>query len=187
MTVIVGVPHGGRVYLGADSQTTSGSLSRHSHEGKLWAHGAMVFGLTGSPREAQILQYATALPELPATEHVHRWLCTEFVSAVREARKAAGYDERCTAQANVEAGPMIMFGLFGRLFAMYGDYQVSEYPDGAAVGSGETVARGSLHTTAQYDMLPRTRIDLALAAACAHDVYCAPPFTYLTSPKRKAA
>lgn len=186
MTVIVGIPHDGRVYLGADSQVTSGYLTEHYHEGKLWSHGAMVFGLTGSPREQQLLQYATAVPELPQPDQLHSWLCTTFVNVIREARKAAGYDERKNDQANVEYGPHAMIGVHGRLFVVMCDYAVLEHPHGTAIGSGATAARGSLHTSAQYIIGVRQRIDLALQAACANDIYCAPPFTYVTSPKCKS-
>lgn len=78
-----------------------------------------------------------------------------------------------------------MLGLRGRLFVLYSDYQVAEYPDGTAIGAGQTLARGSLHTSACYQMSVERRLTHALEAACTYDIYCSPPFTYLTSPKSR--
>lgn len=59
---------------------------------------------------------------------------------------------------------------------------MGEYPNGGAIGSGETAAWGSLHTTGALGCSgPVERIQLALEAACAHDLYCGPPFTYVST------
>lgn len=137
----------------------------------------MVFGKTGSPRGRQILEYATKIPK--RSGDLHAWLCTEFVAAIRQGRKDGGYEARFPN--GPECGPWVIIGAEGRLFVMYTDYQVSEYPLGAAIGSGETVALGALFATRGLKMAPRRRIDLALQAACAHNTNCGGPFRYASA------
>lgn len=179
MTVLVGVAHEGRVYLGADTAVTWG-YTQYAAPTKLWQHGAFVFGATGSLREAQIVEHRLVLPERHTGSDLRRWLVNDFTDALRTARREAGHEEKLTT--GVEQGPTLLFGIDGRLFTMDSAFAISEHTE-FAMGSGATAALGSLHTTSQYTIGVRTRIDLALQAACAHDIYCAPPFTYLTSPK----
>jgi ATP-dependent protease HslVU (ClpYQ) peptidase subunit len=176
VTIVIGIPHDGRVYLGADTQATGDNTIRRHHEPKVWRAAGMVFGLAGSPRERQIIQYATTIP--PRSGKLHAWLCTDFVAAIRRARRSSGYDEM--DGDGTECGPNMMIGVEGRLFVMYSDYQVSEFPLGAAIGSAEDVALGAMFATRGSKMAPRRRVEVALQAACTHDTYCSPPFKYIS-------
>lgn len=183
MTIIVGVVSDGHVYLGADSRGTHDCLSRPFIHPKAWAQSGLVLGLTGRVREQQIIQYCTSLPSPPEGDaDLMRWLCSTFIDAIREARKSAGYDERIDGQGQCEYGPVLMVGVRGRLFVLHGDYSVAEYLDAAAIGSGETAAWGSLRTTETLKLQdPKERLLLALEAACAHNVYCGPPYSFAST------
>lgn len=182
MTIIVGVPNGKHVYLGADSRATNGSLVRPNPHPKVWKKDGMVFGVSGRVRESQVIQHLTAFPALPEPDCLMSWLVGPFIDAIRSSVKAAGYDERIDGQPQCEYGPVMLVGVLGRLFGLHGDYSVAEYPDGGAIGSGEVAAWGSLQTSLLFDEeSPRERIRLALIAACAHDIYCAPPFTFVST------
>ena len=178
MTVLVGIAHEGRVYMGADTAETWGS-KQYPLPSKLWRAGPFVFGAVGCSREAQIVQHRLQIPERHADVPLLRWLVNDFVDALRTAKNDAGYTEKTTA--GVEQGPVLLFGIEGRLFTMASSFAIAEHRE-FALGSGSTAALGSLHTSGQYAIGVRTRLDLALQAACANDIYCAPPFTYLTSP-----
>lgn len=197
MTIIVGVTHDKNVYIGADSRSTWGDLVRPNVQPKVWRTTLgtedgdpheVVFGVSGRVREQQILRYRTQFPALPTTaDGLVPWLVGPFNDAFRVARKDAGFDERIEGQPNCEYGPVVMLGTMGRLFVLHGDHSVAEYEDSAAVGSGETAAWGSLHTTAALDtdhgaiaraLGPGDRVRLALEAACAHSTGCAPPLVY---------
>lgn len=182
MTIVVGVVEDGHVYLGADSRGSWGSLARPLTESKVWTQAGMVLGLTGRCREAQIIQHLTVLPSVPEdASRLVPWLCSDFIDAIRATRKTAGYDERMEGQSLCEYGPGLILGVRGRLFVVHGDYSVAEYPNGAAMGSGEAAARGSLHTSAALGVGAEQRVTLALEAACTHDIYCAPPFTCVST------
>jgi hypothetical protein len=183
MTIIVGIPHGGSVYLGGDAQGThaSGAFDIRT-EPKVWEHGGLVFGGTSSFRELQILRYRFALPALPESaddDSLWPWLVNAVVDALRTARKEAGCETKFGDGS--EAGPQFMLGVFGRLFVFETDYQVYEQPRGFAVGSGSPFALGSLSTSSNIWKSPHRRLEAALWAACAHDTGCRAPFTIVRS------
>ena len=178
MTVLGGIAHEGRVHLGADTAETFG-YQQFPVSSKLWRHGPMVFGGVGSTREAQIVEHRLQLPERGNAD-LMRWLVNDFVDAIRTARREAGHEEKLTT--GVERGPLLLFGAEGRLFTMDCAFALSEHTE-FAMGSGAAEALGSLHTSGQYAIGVQSRLTLALQAACAHNIYCAPPFTYLSTPK----
>jgi ATP-dependent protease HslVU (ClpYQ) peptidase subunit len=179
LTVIVGLAHKGRVYLGADSVATTGWHSRiHLVEPKVWQQGGCVFGLTGSTREQQIIEHRLQVPERKADVDVLRWLAVDFVDALRQARKDSGHDEKLTT--GPEVGCHFMMGVGGRLFILYDSYAFVEQPHGYAIGSGGELAIGSLHTSRLFMKQPEKRIEAALQAACYNNNTCAPPFTYVS-------
>lgn len=184
MTVIVGIPHNDRVYLGGDAQGTGQGSYDIRVEPKVWERDGLVFGSTSSFRAAQILRYRTTLPDLPEDaeddDALWPWLVNDFVDALREARRAAGSETKFGDGS--ESGPQFMLGVVGRLFVVDTDYQVYEQPRGFAVGSGSPEARGSLHTSAGFWRSPERRIRAALEAACAIDPSCRPPFTIVKTP-----
>lgn len=178
MTVLVGIPHNGVTWIGADSATNTGPFVRTTCESKVWRQGEFVFAGTGSVRESQLVTYRVTLPALVEGADVLRYLVVDFADAVRQARKDGGYDEK--EPRGQEAGPVLMIGYAGRLFLMYSDYAIEEHVDFAVHGCGREFAHGSLHTTSAAGWKgPKRRIEAALAAACSASPYCQPPFTIL--------
>jgi len=76
-----------------------------------------------------------------------------------------------------------MIGWRGRLFCVYSDLQVAEsaWPF-MALGCGDHLALGSLHSTEEYQHTPRERLTLALQAAEAFSAGVRGPFTILKAP-----
>lgn len=138
-------------------------------------------GYSGSPRTAQLLRYRLNV-SAPDTWDVDRFIATTFIDAVRDTCKEGGVAK---IESNQEAlgGSSFLVGIQGRLYGIYDDYQFSRAVAGhLAVGCGDEIALGSLHTTAQLDMSPQTRIQYALEAAAAYSAGCAGPFTIVDHP-----
>lgn len=180
MTVIVGLPHNGRVYLGGDSAGTTGWYSRiHLVEPKVWAQRDCVFGFTGDVREQQIIKHCLKVPERKDDADILHWLAVDFTNAHRQARKDAGHDEK--RDNGPEVGCHFMMGVEDRLFILFDDYSFAEQPHGYAIGSGGDLAIGSLHTSRLLLKRPAKRIEAALQAACYNNNCCTPPFTYVNT------
>lgn len=181
MTCIVGVEYDGGVLIGGDSAATAGWRQTTRADEKVFTNGPYVIGLTGSPRAAQLLRYRLNVGA-PDTWDVDRFIATTFVDAVRNTLKVGGYAET-TNVTKEELASAFLVGIQGRLYAIYGDYQFSRSTAGhQAVGCGDEIALGSLHTTAQLGMDPRTRAEYALEAAAAISAGCGGPFTIIDTP-----
>lgn len=183
MTCIVGLEHEGKVYIGGDSAGVAGwSLTVRADE-KVFTRtlpfgGQAVFGFTTSFRMGQIIRYVLDIPGEGITEPdgTDAWLVTRFVPALREAFQAHGYQK---VESDRAEGGTFLMGIGGRLYRIESDYQigraVSRYD---AVGCGDGLALGSMHTTrdASLRLEPRERVWFALEAAEAHNAGVRRPF-----------
>lgn len=175
MTCIVGIEHRGGVIIGGDSAATAGWRQTIRADDKVFANGPYVMGLTGSARAAQLLRYHLSLAA-PDTWDVDRFIATTFIDAVRDTMKRGGYAKSDSNQESV-GGSHFLVGVAGRVYAIYDDYQFSRSSAGyMAVGCGDEIALGSLHTTSKLKMDPYTRVEHALRAAAAVSAGCAGPF-----------
>ncbi|MBH1937403.1 hypothetical protein I5Q34_24570 [Streptomyces sp. AV19] len=179
MTVIVGLVHDGRVHLGGDSAGVGGYRLTVRQDPKVFRNGPYAMGFTTSFRMGQLLHHAFKAPK-PKGD-LDRFMTTVFVDKLRTCLKDGGWARKDSEQ---EEGGTFLVGVYGRLFAVYGDYQIAEPADGyAAVGCGDEFALGALHATAGMGLEPRKRLTLALAAAGYHSAGVSAPFTYVTARK----
>ncbi|GHG80452.1 hypothetical protein [Streptomyces griseocarneus] len=178
MTVIVGLVHEDQVHLGGDSAGVGGSRLTIRKDPKVFRNGPYAMGFCGSFRMGQLLHHAFKAPK-PKGD-LDRFMTTKFVNKLRTCLKEAGWARKESEQ---EQGGTFLVGIYGRLFIVYGDYQVAEPADGyAAVGCGNEFALGALHATTSTNLAPRERLTVALAAASHHSTDVSEPFTYTTAP-----
>lgn len=182
MTCIVGIEYDGGVLIGGDSAGTAGCSQTIRADEKVFTNGPYVMGFTSSFRMGQLLRYSLNAP-VPGTddhEDLDRFIATVFIEAVRDTLKSGGF---AVIDKGQEEGGTFLMGLAGRLYMIDNDYQFGRSVDGyAAVGCGDDIALGSLHTTAQYDIDPLERVQLALEAATALNGGVAGPFTIIDHP-----
>ncbi|MFE9886268.1 hypothetical protein [Streptomyces scopuliridis] len=181
MTVIVGLVHKGRVHLGGDSAGVSGYRLTVRRDPKVFATGPYVMGFTTSFRMGQLLHHAFKPPR-PKGD-LDRFMVTRFIDALRSCLKDGGWAQKDSEQ---ERAGCFLVGIHGRLYAIDSDYQVGESADNyAAVGSGDEIALGALHATANLSMKPRARLTAALTAADHHNAGVCAPYTYAATPKAR--
>ncbi|WP_435111897.1 hypothetical protein [Nocardiopsis synnemataformans] len=190
MTAIAGLVHEGRVHLAGDAAGVGGYSLTIRKDVKVFTHPQRevgrpeipdhwVIGYTTSFRMGQILQYHLSPPVVPEGVDLHRFMCTTFVDEMRKTFKEAGWARE---ESGIEETGTFLVGTCGRLFIVDSDYQVGEAADGyAAVGCGSDLALGALYATADSDLDPRGRLELALRAAVRHNAGVAPPFTFVSA------
>lgn len=140
MTCIVGIADKGKVYIGADSLGSNGFTKEVRIEPKVFENGQFVMGGTSSFRMLNLLKWKFNPPTLKEGDDLHKFMCTEFVDAVRKLFVDNGY---CVTSKDWESG-VFLIGVSGRLFKIEGDFQVAEY-EYIACGSGEYHALGSMY------------------------------------------
>lgn len=161
MTCIVGIKQDGKIYMGADSAGSGGTMLRVRSDRKVFIKEDFIMGFTSSFRMGELLQFSLDIPAHHNGVDVYAFMVTSFVNAVRECLKAGGYARK--EKEGEEAGTFLV-GYRGRIFKIYDDYQVSEhlFPYDAC-GCGENYALGVLY--ANVHLKPEDRIMQALAAA----------------------
>jgi ATP-dependent protease HslVU (ClpYQ) peptidase subunit len=157
MTCIVGLAQDGKVYVGADSASSNGWMTRATKLPKVFKVGAFIIGYTSSFRMGQILQYHLEVrPQ--GDESDDEYMVLGFVEAVRECLKEWGFAK---VDNNVETGGQFLVGYRGRLYHVDTDFQVNEMAGGFdACGSGQQFALGVVKVLEHLP--PRERITKAL-------------------------
>jgi ATP-dependent protease HslVU (ClpYQ) peptidase subunit len=180
MTCIVGLEHGGKVYIAGDSAGVAGDYSIETRcDEKVFANDGLLMGFTSSFRMGQLLRYALNVPERSAkTDSDMAYLVIDFIDAVRETFKDHGWmgeDEKR------DEGGTWLLGYKSKLYTIHGDFQVAKCADTyAATGCGEHLALGSLHATQNSLLTPEQRLTMALDAACYHSAGVRGPYTILS-------
>lgn len=170
MTCIAGIEHAGRVWLAGDSAASSDDgVVIAQRTPKVWRVGQIVVGCCGVAQWEGIWR-RISFPR-PVTRDVDAWVFNELHAAVSG---MVGEDDLEDSSALV--------GIGARLYYVEPDGNASRVGNGyCAVGTGDAVALGSLHTTARRKLLPRYRLTLALQAAAAHCTTVAPPFRFVNT------
>lgn len=163
MTCIVGLVEGDTVWIGGDSAAVGGYDLTVRTDEKVFRNGPMLFGFTSSFRMGQLLRYALIIPERHPKVDLNKYMVTTFNDAVRECLKTNGF---ATKDKEREEGGTFLVGFAGKLYTIYGDYQVGIALDGYdAIGCGDQVARGALYAGPFTTLSGRARVELALQAA----------------------
>jgi hypothetical protein len=138
----------------------------------------MLVGCCGSFRVRDLIRYK--LPTLrfdPVKDEVAQFIVTDFVDAVRQTLRDGGACTQIEGRDSFEGDLLVTFR--GRLFAVYGDFQVEERTDRySAIGSGSDLALASLFSTEGGKLSPRKRLEKALRASERYNASVRSPFHF---------
>lgn len=173
MTCIVGVVEGDTVYLGTDTQITSGYVTYSLvGESKLFSSNGFLYGGTGSFRGLQIAQHCF-IPPNREDKNLTAYMALDFAKAFRESFEG-------NSPKDQKADTSFLIAHEGALFCLSSDYAVFSNPY-MAIGSGSEIALGSLFSTDNQP--PAARILTALKAAAQYNSGVSGPFTIRTLKK----
>ena len=171
MTCVIGLRHGGRVYIGADSAAVQGWSVRPSNVPKLFRNGPFLIAYTTSFRMGQLLHYELEVPK-QAGEDDRKFMVTKFAECTRKLLKERGFSK---VDSNSEKGGQFLVGYNGALYTIHTDFQVAEVAEGLdSVGSGSDYALGAM--VALEKLPPVRRIKKALQIAAHFNMGVCPPF-----------
>jgi len=142
VTCIIGLEHGGTVYIGADSAAVAGGEIQATLLPKVFQRGVFLIGYTTSFRMGQLLWQHLNVRAQHDEETDEAYIICGLVEAVRACLKDHGYAE---VASNVETGSTFLVGHKNKLYRVSGDYGVIRCADGFdAVGCGEEYALGAM-------------------------------------------
>lgn len=177
MTAIAAIAHGGKIWIGGDSAGVGGLSLHIRKDPKVFVKGEFLIGYTSSFRMGQLLRYYLSPARPKEGQGEFEYMVCDFVPAIRSIFKEHGY---LRVKDSQDAGGTFLIGWRGKLFEIFDDFQVAELlTPFNACGCGVDLALGSLHSTEQYNISPRDRIELALSAAEAFSAGVRRPFVIL--------
>lgn len=169
------------VYMGGDSQSTSGSEKIVSGIDKVFKKDGFLIGVSGSFRSLQLVQHMT-FPEWGEDSKLMTYLINKFVPSVRTVFK----EEESSYIDKVDMfGGTILVGKGSELCCVSCDYSVDRESSGyMCVGSGGVVASGAMYAMNEMQVSglhPADRVKIALNAASSYDIYTSSPYVILSS------
>jgi hypothetical protein len=183
MTCIVGLVHGDKVYLGADSAAATSDYSIDNvldirKAPKTFKISEFGFAYTTSFRMGDLLHYSFKPPKYRKKKmSIDEYMRTIFIDKVRKTFKDGGFGS-LDPYDDGERGGTFLVGFKGRLFHVGGNFQIGESANGySAEGAGAAFALGSLASTSNRE--PKDRVMMALEAAEKFSPFVRPPFTII--------
>jgi ATP-dependent protease HslVU (ClpYQ) peptidase subunit len=185
MTCTIGFIDGRIVIIASDSAATSeNAYTLRRKNSKIWSDRHLIFGFAGDFAVCQWIRYVFIWPEFSESGNHEQSYLVKCSHGIEKGLKERFPD---TPQASLKDW-QLMIGLNGRLFVMYSNGDVEESIENfAAIGSGASIALGSLHATKILNAkLPDKltswdHIQLALEASAANDVNIKRPFNVIHS------
>lgn len=185
MTVIASIVADGTIWMASDQQS-SGHVKLIHESLKVFRNGEFLIGVAGIVRIANLLRHSFEPPKRHPDTDIEKFMATDFVNAMRLCLQSGGQLENTKGVES--AWHSIVIGYQGRIFIVDCDFAVvtSNVP-WMATGSGSEVALGSLWATSTLEWTPERRLENAVQAAIAMDVYCGGRPEIMCLPGKKEA
>lgn len=178
MTCIVGITDGKKVIIGGDSQATGSDIKTTMKGKKIFQKNDIIFGVTGSPRYNQILEYIWSFDPINKEEDEFEYLVKTVVPTAMRTLE----ENKCSDLNNgrLTSDSAMLIGIRNRLFCMYSDFQISESTKNyMAIGSGVEFALGALTVLENMDITNKQKLEQALEAASFHSSTCSGPYHFM--------
>lgn len=174
MTVIIGMEHEGKVYMGADSASKNGALLRPLQNPKIFRTGEFLIGVTGTVRLIQLLRYNTSFPAREEGETDEQYLVVKFAESIRTCLRDHGYSQISENHENYWGSFLV--GYRGHLWGYDGGHGLARHPDGIdTTGVGDEVALGAMLALEHLGPEERIRRSLEIVGAVVDGVM--PPYS----------
>lgn len=160
-----------RVVMGADSLASDSWQAFSLNQPKIWKHGEMLIGCTGSVRFLDLLRYGLTLPEHVDDVDPHEYMVVSVIPILRKLFLDNGF---LTKNNEREKGDgLALIGYRQRLFVVEENFAVTESTRSfAAVGSGYCFALGACTVLDKQNIVVRDKVQQAIEAAIEHNPWC---------------
>ena len=188
MSVIVAIKKDGVVYIGCDSQVTSGGTRttlRNENNYKIWKVNnaeKCLMGSVGNLRDACVVR---TMDDLVSEYNIfknhisYQFIVNKLVPDIIERLRSVDYIKREGVFEGMDSS--YLFAFEDQLYQIHNDGSVIEVDDYVAIGSGRNEAIGSLLSTENDE--PRNRIIKAIKSSAASDIYVDYPIVLVDTNK----
>ena len=188
MSVVVAIKENGKIYLGCDSQVSSGGTRttlKNPNNYKIWNISGLpgcFMGSVGDLRDACLIRTSDEVLtdyDLYRDRVDYSFVVNHMVPTIINLLRDAHFlpsDGPFTAMES-----SYLFAFRNKLYAIHRDGSVIEIDDYVAIGSGKNEAIGSLLST--EGQTPERRIIQAIKASAANDIYVDYPIILVDTEK----
>jgi ATP-dependent protease HslVU (ClpYQ) peptidase subunit len=175
MTIVIGLIDNGIVYMGSDRAMSDEYSISSPITPKIKKNGQFLIGYSSSRGSGQVAHYID-FPNV-LKKDVDKYMRTDFIFTLKKAIDQYGID----ISDDDKAAADFLVGVHGKLFQIStNDWQVNEYDNYIAIGSGANFAIGSLDTSYKLKD-PIKKIKIALDVAIKNSPQCDYPIDILQS------
>lgn len=176
MSVIVAIKKDGKIYMGCDSQVTSGGTRttlKNENNYKIWKVSNIekcLMGSVGNLRDACAIR---TMDDLVTEYNIYknhisyRFVVNKLVPDIIERLQSFNFIKKDGVFDGIDSS--YLFAFEDQLYMIHNDGSVLEIDDYVAIGSGKNEAIGSLLSTENDE--PRERIIKAIKSSAASDIY----------------
>lgn len=183
MTTVAALKAKSKVFVGAESQGTSGGTIEHVHS-KVFPFGEYIAACSGTLRLQNILQHCCEPPSVPGEDiSLEEHLVKNWISELRECMSSNGYKENENSAERFSG--IFILAYKNQFCVIEGNFAVMTPTEKySAIGSGTDQALGALYYAVNSKSRakpPKEIVRLAVAAACHHDLYSSGEITVLST------
>lgn len=187
MTCIVGITDGKKVIIGCDSQTTGNDINDIKNirkDKKIFQKNNIIFGVTGSPRFTQILEFMWCFDAIDEGQDEFEYLVKTVVPTAMESLEVNKCSDLNNGRLTTDSAMLI--GIGNRLFCLYSDFQIGESTKNyASIGSGMEFALGALTVLENMNITNKQKLEQALEVASFHSSTCSGPYHFMETKEKQ--
>lgn len=164
MTCIVAIVEDGKIWMGCDSLRSHGYVVSTIGT-KIIKKENIIMGFSGRIRDINLIKFGFEIPTKDEKIDDYEYMATVFTTAIRKRLKEYGAIKINRGEETGRAS--ILIGYNNRIYIISYDFSATRVEDDNffALGSGQELALGSLHSTLDTKYTPQKRLKLALSAA----------------------
>lgn len=176
MTIVAAIETKEGTHFGCDAAGSSKGFIASYKQKKIFRNGPFIFGVSGSFRLMQIIQWMKIVDDGES-------LClSKFVLDLKAILRES---EMFNGDSSESLPGSVLFSMNGKLYEMQNDWSILRSEAGySAIGSGDAYVYGSFFSTERMD--PKERIRIAMKASAKYDPNVQGPFHFLFQAKPKA-
>lgn len=166
MTVIIGLEHDGKVYLGGDSYCGDGDAVDLCDTPKVFKIGPFGIGICGSIKCEQLFADAVELNIKNKKKFDRKWIQSTLTDIVRETMHSKGAFDK-NERHMMPDDSMFLIAYDGQLYIFESDFSLWRSKRGyASIGAGSPYARGAMEALVKDKSLtPEEKVLRSLEAA----------------------
>lgn len=178
MSVVVAIKDQDRVWVGCDSQVTTGytkSIISPKSQMKIWKpidDNEIIMGLVGDVRDNNILSTSNKwIDELTKLkdEFNFKYVVRNIVPQIF--RELNNYGRMKSKDGIQSIESTLIFTYKNQCYVIYNDGAVIEILDMMAIGSGSRLSAGTLNTIKNSNLSPKKILIEAIKSSCESDLY----------------